>query len=222
MAPARAQYGLEDATADDMELPHWILTQALSKFVTEEGYPVGFFVNTLSKKKAEFIEFIPFKMTKYVKLLKAEGGRMKYEGRVTDESDERLKGRRYFPTKDGQGNVIRPNAESVIAILALVDGSPAILKFSKTSHRAGKEIITMAKMAGGNFWDFKYKLSAKKNTGDSGSYYTQQVSQLGGTTEEDRAVAWKYYGAMAGKAAAVADASEPTDGAGADEETVPF
>jgi hypothetical protein len=203
-APGR---GLEDAGVEDMTLPHLVLTQALSKFVTEDGMRPGSFVNTLSRKaytEPNWVEFVPFKMTKYVNLLKNEGGKMVFEARINDELDPRIVGRRFFPETDSNGNTIKANAESVMAFLVMVDGQPVVVKFSKTSHKAGKELVTLAKMAGGDLWNWKYKLAAKKEVKGSNSYYVASVQVAGQTSEDERAAAYRMYQAMSPRAKDVA------------------
>lgn len=207
--------GLEDITPNDLVLPHIILTQSLSKFVTEEKFPVGVYVNTLSKKIYESVEILPFKATKYINLLQPKGDKMVFEARV-QEGDARTTGRRFFPEKTESGTK-KANAQSVIAILCLVEGQPAIMTFSKTSYTAGKELLTMATLASGAFWKRKYTLAPKKVTGEY-TYYISTVKDAGASTTAEWNAASKLYTSMASKAKEVVERS---DGA-PDAEEVPF
>mgnify|MGYP001585176956 CR=1 FL=1 len=200
-------YGLEEVEPSDLSLPYLILTQGLSKFVTQEDHKVGVFVNTLSKKEFATVDFIPFKLSKYINLLKPEGGKMVFEARATDDNDPRLAGRRFFAEGKGDSR-IAANATSIIAILALVNGEPAVIKFAKSGYKTGKDLLTMAKMSGGAFWSHKYQLGAKKETKGENTFYVPTVKDLGATSEDEQAPAWAMYNNFADKAKNVVDATQ--------------
>lgn len=212
LAIPSAPLGLENVDNSDLVFPRLILTQALSKFVTEDGMKSGVYVNSLTKTVVDPV-FVPVISSKYWDLLKPEGGRMVFEARVTDENDPRLEGRQMWTDGDKKANV-----NTVIAVIALLDGSPVVVPFTKSSFKAGKTLLTMAKMNKGPFFSHTYKLAAKKETKASNVYYVTEVSDLGQTPQEAQAQAYDLYKSLAPKAKHINSA-----GMGGDEvEEVPF
>ena len=184
------QLGLEEIDNADLILPRLILTQALSKFVTELNMLPGVFVNSLTKQIVADTTFIPVVANKYFDLLKKDvsSDRMVFDVRVTDKDDSRLEGRRFF----SEGN-IRADVNTVIAVIALIDGKPIIIPFTKTSYKTGKTLLTMAKFAGGAFFAHKYKLSVKKEIMPKGTYFISEIVQAGESSQEEYNAALDLY-----------------------------
>ena len=204
--------GLENVTSQDLILPYIILLQPLSKLSVQDGMPAGVFANTLSRKNlGKSIEIIPFKMSRYIDLLRPEGDRMIFETRITDEKDSRLEGRRFF--RDGD---LKANAMSVISIMASVSREPALIKFAKSSYRAGKELITLAKIAGNAFFSRKYTLSSKMVSGEN-TYFIIAVSDAGPASAEEQQQAYALYRNFGGKAKDINESAPAPD-----DESVPF
>jgi len=201
--------GLENVDSSDLLLPRVILTQALSKFVQEDGMKAGVYVNSLTKKVIEDTTFQPLYASKYWDLLKPEGNKMVFEARVTDEHDERLVGRKMWSDEEGKANV-----NTVLAVIALIEGSPCVIPFTKTSYKAGKALLTYAKMNQGPFFSHKYKLVASRETTKGNSYYVTNVQDLGPVTEAEKLAAYALYQTLAPKATKINTAGLEADAIG--------
>lgn len=208
-----APLGLETVDNSDLVFPRVILTQALSKFVQEDGLKAGVFVNSLTKKPIKDTTFIPLIASKYWDLLKPEGGRMVFEARVTDEKDPRLEGRQMWTDGDKKANV-----NTVLAVIALVEGAPMVIPFSKSSYKAGKTLLTLAKIHKGPFFSMKYHLAAIKETKGSNTYFVTEVKAVEEAKESEKVEAYDLYRSLAPKSKQF----NSPDTAGENIEEVPF
>jgi len=185
--------GLEEMTPKDILIPAIVLVQNNSYYTNECGKKAGTFVDSVSKEVLDGVAFIPVKLRKYWDLLKLEGGKMKFEQRVYDERDERLRGRRYFPEKDDKGNRIPSDVDSVNAFLVLVNGKLYNIAFKKTSYKASKKLCKLIQDTRKDTFATKYNLLANKESNASGTYYVFDVETAGEVTAEEYTAAELAY-----------------------------
>lgn len=198
--------GLENFDKKDLQLPHVSLMQGLSKLVTRGGKKPGTFVNTLTKADlGTSFDFIPVSVSKYWDLLKADPakpGEFIFDKRTYDENDPRLEGRRFFNDKE---KGLKANCNAVISFLILVDGEPALLKFSKTAYKTGKSLGTMAMMSGKDLFATVYKVTSKPETRGENDYFNMDVVEVGAASEADYKVAEKLYESFGKRINAIVD-----------------
>ncbi len=85
-----------------------------------------------------------------------------------------------------------PNGETPLATMFMNFFSylpgvamPVIVSFSKTSMKAGKRLLSLARFSGGDIFAQKYKLGVKKEQNDKGTYYVFTVELAGKLAEDD-------------------------------------
>lgn len=201
--------GLENVENEDLVLPHIILVNAKSYYSDDLEMKPGTYANSLSHKETTG-EFVPFYAHKYYDLLVPKGDGMEYDRRVfvKPEGDTW----QFFNKKDDAGRTIsKANVDSVLSILAVVDGLPAIINFSKSNYKAGKTLLSIAKFAGGPFWLKKYSLVARKVTKNGNTYFVSEVNEVGPTTDEEQKAAAEYYGVFAKRAKGISEAQGAKD-----------
>jgi len=70
---------------------------------------------------------------------------------------------------------------------------PIAISLMKTSSKAGKKLISLAFRSGEDMFSRKYKLYTKKETNDKGTYAVADVELVGRASDEEYAVAKKFY-----------------------------
>ena len=92
----------------------------------------------------------------------------------------------------------KPTAMRCMNFLCLFEGQPMplLLRFSRTSYRAGKTLLSLAQFSGGNMFDRKYKLGSKKEDSDGNIYYIFTVQPIGESSDEQRAQADLLYDSL--------------------------
>jgi hypothetical protein len=130
----------------------------------------------------KFIKWIP----------RSEGGGVEYQ--TTDPKDKRV----IEDTKWGP-NGEKPTCTKYLNFLVLLEGEtlPIILSFAMTSFQAGRKLYTMCKMAGGDIWEKKYKLSALSKTNQMGTFFVFEVAEAGSTDDREKAIAEQLYNSFA-------------------------
>ena len=214
--------GLEGADKEDILLPRIVMMQKTSKWIEQYNLKPGDLVNTVTKKIVEDTTFIPVALSKYYDLLKQEGNRMIFEDRVFDKNSPKLVGRRQFPDKSNPQNELKANCNAVLAFISIIEGRPAVIKFVKTSYKAGKKLFNLAIASGGDLFSQKYKLIVSKDQNDYGTFYVLDVESVGPVTDEEHQAADRVYQAYAAKAQAVNGVPEVTETAEAESDTLPF
>jgi hypothetical protein len=93
-----------------------------------------------------------------------------------------------------------PNGEPPLAIeqlsfFSLFEGSPipVILSFGKTSYKAGKNLLSLAKLRGGAMFSRKYRLQTILVKKDEGDYYVLKVDPCGDVDAETFKTAESYF-----------------------------
>lgn len=201
--------GIEAGDNRDLILPRVLLIQKMTKLV-EEGAVPGTLVNTLTKKKIEDPTFVPVVFSKYFDLYKWTGDKKEYEGRVFNENDPKLEGRRMFKTEEGPATVI-----PVMSFISLVEGNPMIIPFSKSSLKAGRKLYTFAATSRKDLFEYRYKLVVNKQTNEHGTFYVLDVEQVGETSDDQYALAEQLYNSFHSKISDI-------NSAGPEGEEVPF
>jgi len=184
--------GFEEPTdGEDLIIPRAKLLQALSPEVQDDGMLQGLIINSLTKENLPEA-FIPiFKFTNWIRFNAAKktdpGFDPAFEPkeiiwRSTDPTDQRV------IDESGFG----PNGELPLATKFLNFLSyfpdmempmPIILSFSKSSFRAGKELLSLTKYAGGDMFSRQYKLSAIQKENELGKFFVLKVAMDGNADE---------------------------------------
>ena len=131
--------------------------------------------------------------------------------RSTDPEDARV----IEETKFG------PNGEKPLAMTSLNFFSffpgvamPVVVSFSRTSYKAGKQLLSLARFCGGDMWSRAYQLGAELQTTDKGTYYIFTVTASGESSVEERLQAEAFWTAFSDKAAELKVHEEETEDVG--------
>ncbi len=101
--------------------------------------------------------------------------------RSNDPLDERVKTEAQFGP-----NGEPPKAIKFLNFLAFIPSQPimpVVISFSKTSFKAGKELLSLTQFAEGDMFAWEYILTAVQVKGDSGTYYILKIAK--GKKNED-------------------------------------
>jgi len=193
--------GMEDVDNEDLIIPRAKLLQPLSPELQE--YPelrAGMIINSLTKEVLpsefspvfyfkSFIRFNPRdkKMPGFDSNF--EPGALMWQTR--DVNDPRV----------AEQCTFGPNGEHPLALTTLNffslpipnSGMPVIISFSKTSYKAGKNLLSLAKLRGGDLFSRKYKLSVKQETNDKGTYYVLVVNPAGDCDQDMYKTGEQYF-----------------------------
>ena len=192
--------GLEDPVdREDLILPRAILLQKTSPQLEEvDGLKAGMVINNITNEVLPET-FIP--IIRYVEFLKFNPVDKKAEDydpafepgaliwRTRDPNDPKVEETRF--KEDGS----KPTAMRVMNFLCYFEGAsmPIVLGFSKTSYKAGKKLISLAKYTGGDLFSKKYALKVKQADKDGIKYYKFDVSLLGKAEKESFAIGEAWY-----------------------------
>lgn len=181
-------------TANDIIIPKVLLMQAISQAVKDRKCFAGEFLHSIDEvvmpSPIEFIvlnyfkEILTYEDKKYVK-----------KEAWTHDKEMNLEREKIV-----NGIVIQQTISHNFTIILTKDIEemtpfPMVVSFKKTSVKAGKKLCTQLLMLeefGAKPQDKTFKLTSKEESGDNGSY---SVFEIGGgrkTTEEERAVAYKW------------------------------
>lgn len=182
---------------DDLILPRLELTQALSPIVVQGDAKPGALLNSVDKTDlGDEVTIIPVILRKnFIRWIpRDQGGGMLWKS--DDPSDPRVIEETKFGP-DGQ----KPLATAYLNFLCMIEGEsmPIVVSFSNTSYTAGRRLLTMAKMNGGDLFSHSYKLSAKSRTNRKGTFFVLEVEEGGLAKKEDYARAEKLYESFAQK-----------------------
>ena len=95
-----------------------------------------------------------------------------------------------------------PLATKYISFIVKFDGvdMPVVLGFSKTSIRAGKQLLTTLEYLKCPIWHRKFKLGTRKEQGDAGSYYVYTIAPEGESDADSRETCGAWYEGFKAKA----------------------
>jgi len=197
----------EPVDQSDLIIPRAKLLQPTADELTQEGNLLrsGMVINSLTKTELSKVFTPIFYYKEY----------MRFNGRKKEDKNfnpEFAPGVLMWRTRDANDSRVLeqcsfgPNGEAPIAItslnfLCLFEGEsmPTILSFTKSSYRAGKNLLSLAKLRGGAMFSRKYRLGVVTMKGDEGNYYVLKVDPAGDCDPETFKTAEGYFTAFAPK-----------------------
>ncbi len=98
--------------------------------------------------------------------------------RITDPSDPRVEECKFG--EDGS----KPTALSVLNFFSFFNGEdmPVVIPFMRTSYKAGKQLLSVAKMQRCDMFKKKYRLYSQKESNEKGEYFVLKFSIVGDAT----------------------------------------
>ncbi len=222
LATGSHQRGFESGiTQEDLIIPRAKLIQALSPEITEGlGVRPGDIINSLTKEVLpdEFIPVFMFKnFIRFNPRSKAdpnfdpayEPGSVIWKS--TDPEDPKVAAETRFGP-----NGEKPIATTFINFFSYFPGvpMPVIVSFSKTSYRAGRQLLSLAKFCGGDMFSRKYRLMSLMETNDIGTYAVFKVVPVGSTPSEDYSLCERLWNDFSAKAKDIQVHEETTDDTG--------
>ena len=213
LVPAtQPQRGFEGGVdQEDLIIPRAKLIQALSPELAEgvDGIKIGSIINSLTKEvlAQDFIPIFTFK--NFIRFNPRSKDDPNFDSdyepgaviwKSVDPFDPRVKEQ----TKFG------PNGEKPVAITFINFFSyfpgvsmPIIVSFSKTSYKAGKNLLSLAKFCGGDMFSRKYKLVSQMETNDVATYAVLKVKPVGAVTPEEFQLCEKFWNEFSVKVEAI-------------------
>lgn len=188
--PTKLPKGFEEPIErEDLLIPRAKLLQPNSPEVIEPAYEgkfrAGQIINSLTKDVLD-AEFVPvFKFTNWIRFNPRDEKAFGYMSEFgpgdmiwscNDPLDERVQTEGKWG-EDGSP----PIATKFLNFFCVFKGSPmpVILSFSKTSFKAGKQLLSLAKFAGCDMFARKYMLTAKQEINSKGTYFVFCVTPCG-------------------------------------------
>jgi hypothetical protein len=204
------QRGFEDPVdQSDLIIPRAQLLQptaeGLRQLNKDYGLQAGQVINNLTKEvlPAEFVPIFYFK-----EYLRFNARKKEDEGFMPDLPPGKL----IWRTRDANDpRVIKecafgPNGETPLALTSLnffslfdSQSMPVIVSFTKTSYKAGKNLLSLAKLRGGAMFSRRYRLTVEDGNSEKGSYFTLKVQPYGDCSPEMFRVAESYFNQFAMK-----------------------
>jgi len=203
------QRGFENGiTQEDLIIPRAKLIQALSPEMTEglEGIKIGAIINSLTKEVLPQ-EFIPVFMFKNF---------IRFNPRSKDDPNfdpEFEPGAVIWKSADPEDKKVQeqtkfgPNGEKPVATTFLNFFSyfpgvpmPIIVSFSKTSYKAGRQLLSLAKFCGGDMFARKYRLVSQMETNDIATYAVMKVVPVGASSPDEFKLGERLWNEFSAKA----------------------
>lgn len=224
LATGAHQRGFEGGiTQEDLIIPRAKLIQALSPEITEGlGVKPGAIINSLTKEILPD-EFIPIFMFKnYIRFNPRSKTDPNFDSayepgavvwKSTDPEDPKV----VAETRFGP-NGEKPIATTFLNFFSCFPGvpMPVIVSFSKTSYKAGRQLLSLAKFCGGDMFSRKYRLASLMETNDIATYAVFKVAPVGNTSAEDYKLCERLWNDFSEKAKDIQVHEDITD------EPVPF
>lgn len=119
--------------------------------------------------------------------------------RTDDPLDPRVKaGSEFGPNGEP------PRVTKFLNFLAYIPGQkmPIIVSFSKTSYKAGKELLSLTQFSDGDMFAWQYRLRSKAEKNDLGQFFVLKVEKIGPNEGDDYKkceVLWNDFHARAFK-----------------------
>lgn len=195
LAAANApQRGFENGiTQEDLIIPRAKLIQALSPEMAEglEGVKVGAIINSLTKEVLPQ-EFIPVFMFKnFIRFNPRSKDDPNFDpefepGAVIWKSSDPEAPKVAEQTKFGP-NGEKPVATTFLNFFSYFPGvpMPIIVSFSKTSYKAGRQLLSLAKFCKGDMFTRKYRLASQMETNNIATYAVMKVMPIGSSSPDD-------------------------------------
>ena len=189
-------WGTENIDNKDVYIPRINLAQALSEVVSEgTGVKPGDFYDTISRKKIENVEIVLFKFFKTWQVLKKVAGKNKPEYIETVP----------FTVENSnwswsEGDIIRNLTFNFYVLLAkdgkIINSTPYLMTFSRTSLNAGKTITTkLTELRSKNLpiAGITFIIGSELKKNDNGKYYVTTVKPGKFTTSEEMIIAKEWH-----------------------------
>ncbi len=220
--------GFEEPTdKTDLIIPRAMLMQSTSEpfKMKPKEYDLGEVYNSLTLERLPE-EFIPvFKFTNWIRFNPRSEDKPGFDPdyepgaiiwRSSDPLDPKVKAESSFG-ENGEA----PLATKFLNFFAYFPGAsmPVIISFSKTSFKAGKQLLSLAQFAGCDMFQRKYRLGSKLINDPKGSYYAFTIAPAGMPKEDELKMAEKYWTEFAAKADKLTVHEE---GAAEEKEDAPF
>jgi len=228
-----AALGFEDVDMQDVQLPRVSVLQGLSKLVTEGSGKVGQLANSLTKEiYGEELMFIPlFAFKSRVKFQLAKGAvcmslnalKCSYNTDGTHPIGADCLGcvDNQWPA-DGEAAKQGPPCSLVYNFPVLnadnLKEFPVSISCMRTSTKAAKKLISMARITGEDFFARKYRMITKKSSSDKGEYFVSEFELVGKVTDEEYKSALGWFKTLRQKSLSV----DLTDHSNANEAEAPF
>lgn len=203
VAPGAPKRGLEqEIDVKDIIIPRARLLQPTTPEVAEQSVPgakMGELMNSITKRilPKEFVAIAFFKNWGRFNPRKKDdpGFDAAHEPGATiwisfDKDDPRVK-----KEAEWGPNNEKPLATAFLNFLAFFPGEimPVILSFSKTSYKAGKQLLSLATMCEGDLFSRKYRVATETRKNDQGTFAVMKVEAAGLPTPEEAATAEAWY-----------------------------
>ena len=224
LATGTHQRGFEGGiTQEDLIIPRAKLIQALSPEITEGlGVKPGAIINSLTKEVLPD-EFIPVFMFKnYIRFNPRSKADPNFDpafepGAVVWKSTDPEDPKVVAETRFGP-NGEKPIATTFLNFFSCFPGvsMPVIVSFSKTSYKAGRQLLSLAKFCGGDMFSRKYRLSSLMETNDIATYAVLKVAPAGAVSPEECKLCERLWNDFSEKAKEIQVHEDITD------EPVPF
>jgi len=194
----------------DLIIPRAKLLQALSPEVVEskfDGAKAGQIINslTLEALPTRLVPIFTFKswFRFNPRNRSDEGFDPNYEAgamiwRSIDPDDPKVQEEAAFGP-----NGEKPLAMTCLNFFSLFPGvqMPIVVSFSKTSYKAGKQLLSLARFCGGDMWGRAYQLDASMVTNDQGTFYVFGIKALEVSTPEEQKISEAWWKSFSDKAA---------------------
>lgn len=194
----------EEVDQSDLIIPRAKLVQPTSEELTDPTFQLrgGAIINSLTKESLSNT-FVP--VFYYKEYLRFNGRNDSQPGWVEGVTPGAL----IWRTRDAADPRVKecdfgPNGETPLAIttlnfFSLFEDSPmpVILSFGKTSYKAGKNLLSLAKLRGGAMFSRRYKLSVIPMKNDKGNYFVLKVDPFGDCDQQMFANAESYFNQFA-------------------------
>lgn len=222
LSGAYPQRGFENGiNHEDLIIPRAKLIQALSPEITEGlGVKPGAIINSLTKEVLpdEFIPVFMFKnFIRFNPRSKAdpnfdpayEPGAVIWKS--TDPEDPKVVAETRFGS-----NGEKPIATTFLNFFSYFPGvpMPVIVSFSKTSYKAGRQLLSLAKFCGGDMFSRKYRLMSQMESNDIATYAVFKVAPVGNVSPEDYSLCERLWNDFSAKAKDIQVHEETTDDTG--------
>lgn len=181
-------------TANDIIIPKVLLMQAISQAVKDRKVFAGDFLHSIDEVKLESpVEFIVLNYFKEI---------LTYENKLYIKKEPWTHQKEVDMVREETiaGVVVNKSVSHNFTVVLTKDIEemtpfPMVISFKKTSVKAGKKLCTQLLMLeefGAKPQDKTFKLSAKEESGDNGSYFVFEVSPGRKSTDDEKKVAYRW------------------------------
>lgn len=185
LAAVSGSRGLEEVGSEDLIIPRVKLLQPLSPELKDhKDLRAGMIINSLTHTELPALFTPIFYWKEWLRFNPRDNKSADFDSnfepgalmwRTRDANDPRVKEAEFGPNGEP------PKALTTLNFFSVFDGDamPVILSFSKTSYKAGKNLLSLAKLRGGDMFSRRYKLGVKEESNAKGDYYVLVVNPAG-------------------------------------------